>query len=56
MNKITVNSDKLLLAITLLSIAVIITYLVLAIAIQNQPLTFPWNETASVGWVSGVTS
>ena len=55
MNKIDINSDKLLLAITLFCIAVIITYLILALAIQNQPLTLPWNELSSVGWVSEVT-
>ena len=56
MNKTTVNSDKLLLAITLFSIAVILFYLVLAVAFQNQPLVLPWNELASVGWVSEVIS
>ena len=56
MNKIDINSDKLLLTITLFSIAVILFYLVLALALQNQSLTFPWNELASVGWVSKVIS
>jgi len=55
MNKIDINSDKFLLATTLFCIAVVITYLILALAIQNQPLTFPWNELSSVGWVSEIT-
>ena len=55
MNKMDINSDKFLLVISLVGIAVIITYLVLAIIYQNQPLTFPWNELSSVGWVSDIT-
>ena len=49
MNKSAINSDKLLVAITVFSIAVIVGYLILALVIRDQPLVFPWNE------VSGVT-
>jgi len=57
MNKTTaVESNRLLLiAITLIVLTGIIIYLYLALATQ-QPLNLPWQELASVGWVSEVVT
>jgi len=57
MNKTTaVESNRLLIAITLIVLTGIIIYLYLAVATQNQPISFPWQELASVGWVSEVVT
>jgi len=57
MNKTTaIESNRLLIAITLIVLTGIIIYLYLAVATQNQPISFPWQELASVGWVSEVVT
>jgi hypothetical protein len=56
MNKTTaIESNRLLIAITLIVLTGIIIYLYLALATQ-QPLNLPWQELASVGWVSEVVT
>ena len=50
-----IESNRLWIAITLIIITGLIIYFVLALAIQNQFLNLPWQELASVGWVSEVT-
>ncbi len=47
-----IKSNRLRIAITLIVLTGIIIYLYLAMATQNQTLYLPWNETASVGWVT----
>jgi hypothetical protein len=50
-----IESNRLWIAITLIIITGLIIYFVLALAIQNQFLNPPWQELASVGWVSEIT-
>jgi hypothetical protein len=56
MIKTKIFSDKLLLTIALVALAAFLSYLILAVTHQHQPLVLPWNEIASVGWVSKVIS
>jgi hypothetical protein len=53
MNKITaIKPNRLLFLTTLIIITGILIYLALTLANQYQLTSLPWEELASVGWVS----
>jgi hypothetical protein len=57
MNKTTaIKPNRLLILTTLIIITGILIYLTLTLANQYQLIDLPWDELASVGWVSAPLS